>query len=389
MKLFYLKSGDVVNELKETKNIETLPTGGHLHYVATISNEISKFGEIFFLSEGTEEKYFNIENVSARTFGSIKFGLVPKLVKKIIAMIRVFLLLVKYEPSHILCSKLYIMPSVFIYSKLFNIPMIVSIHTDMFTKKSIFSKEIDKFILNRVDSIICHGPFLVKQVSDIVKEINKIYEYNAISNDLIDLSTSKIRNKNLENLTEDFIFTYVGRIEESKGVFDLYNAFKSMINTNDKDIILVFAGEGSANEKIKILINDDGLKNNVTLLGKLDRQEIAHLLKNTSVVVTPSRSYFPEGRCMSAMEALVMNIPVIAPNYGPFPYLIKNGSNGLLFKVDDVNDLSNKIKEICDKDLFKQLKIGVKEKNKNDDMSKNTYSSTVKKIILNKISNET
>jgi glycosyltransferase involved in cell wall biosynthesis len=86
---------------------------------------------------------------------------------------------------------------------------------------------------------------------------------------------------------------------------------------------------------------------------------------------------------MSAMEALAMEVPVIAPDYGPFPYLIENGVNGLLFKVDDVNDLRKKLKVICEDGLLSKLKLGAKEKNKEANLATNTYSSTINKIILN------
>lgn len=382
MKLFYLKSGDVVNELKEAGVIETPPTGGHLHYVYTIKNEFSKTDdEVFFCSEGYKNDFLEIDGFFAKTLGSIKIKRIPNVITKIITMFRLFLLLIKYQPSNILCSKIYLMPAVFLYSKLFNVSMIVSVHTDMFTGKSAFSKIVDKLILNRVYAIICHGPFLVEQVNNIVYEKNKIYEYNAASEDLVELVTLKSKNQKIKKIMEyRLVFTYIGRIEESKGVFDLYKAFKFLIN--ELDILLVFAGIGNATDKLNKLIDSDGLTDRVMWLGKLKRKEIAHLLNISSVVIAPSKSYFPEGRCMSAMEALVMGVPVIAPNYGPFPYLIKDDLNGLLFEVDNVNDLSNKLKAICEDNFLRKLKLGVKEKNKENYTSKNTYASTIKKIIL-------
>jgi len=49
---------------------------------------------------------------------------------------------------------------------------------------------------------------------------------------------------------------------------------------------------------------------------------------------------------MSALEALAMNVPVIAPNAGPFKFMIEDGENGLLFDVNSVKDLRKTIERI-------------------------------------------
>ena len=78
----------------------------------------------------------------------------------------------------------------------------------------------------------------------------------------------------------------------------------------------------------------------------MPHENLADLICESTVVVTPTQSQFPEGRCMATMEGLVMGIPVIAPDFGPFPYLVKHNVNGLLYKPDSVNDLQNKLFKI-------------------------------------------
>jgi glycosyltransferase involved in cell wall biosynthesis len=52
----------------------------------------------------------------------------------------------------------------------------------------------------------------------------------------------------------------------------------------------------------------------------------------------------------------VMGIPVVGPDWGPFPYLVKHGYNGLLFRKDSVEDLERQIARILDDDaLYRQL----------------------------------
>ena len=55
---------------------------------------------------------------------------------------------------------------------------------------------------------------------------------------------------------------------------------------------------------------------------------------------------------MSVMEGLVMGLPVIAPNFGPFPYLVKDRVNGLLYVPDSVEQLGRTIDLLLDDDCF-------------------------------------
>jgi glycosyltransferase involved in cell wall biosynthesis len=62
---------------------------------------------------------------------------------------------------------------------------------------------------------------------------------------------------------------------------------------------------------------------------------------------------------MSAMEGLVMGIPVIAPRFGPFPYLVEDGINGFLYETDSIEDMKKKINNTFeDKDVYKKLRHG-------------------------------
>ena len=61
-------------------------------------------------------------------------------------------------------------------------------------------------------------------------------------------------------------------------------------------------------------------------------------MRACSTVVTPTPRA-DEGRCMAAMEAIAVGIPVIAPDAGPFPYVVRHEDNGLLYATDSVASL--------------------------------------------------
>jgi glycosyltransferase involved in cell wall biosynthesis len=62
---------------------------------------------------------------------------------------------------------------------------------------------------------------------------------------------------------------------------------------------------------------------------------------------------------MAALEALALGVPVIAPNFGAFPYAIKDGFNGLLFEPGSVDALASCLERVArEEGLVAQLRCG-------------------------------
>jgi glycosyltransferase involved in cell wall biosynthesis len=157
----------------------------------------------------------------------------------------------------------------------------------------------------------------------------------------------------------DTIILYMGRVEEDKGVLDLFHAFRQL--NPRPDLQLRFVGNGSANNKLRQLVRQHRLQDRVEVLGPVEFESVFAHLKQATVVVTPSQSRFPEGFCKSAMEAFYVGTPVIAPNYGPFPYMVKHEENGLLYPPDDVAALTQALQRYLEEDgLRSRLEQGAR-----------------------------
>jgi glycosyltransferase involved in cell wall biosynthesis len=81
-------------------------------------------------------------------------------------------------------------------------------------------------------------------------------------------------------------------------------------------------------------------------MGRIEHGQLATYVAESYVVVTPTRREFPEGRCMSAIEALVLGVPVVAPAFGPFEFLIEEGKNGLLYEANNMEALVSSLRTI-------------------------------------------
>ncbi len=216
------------------------------------------------------------------------------------------------------------------------------------------TKLFNRLSLKFTNAAIVHGPFIKDQVLSLNFSKKKIFEF---------LTAVKPQEKNTVQTKPLYpnknLLLYVGRIEANKGVFDLLNAF-NRINSTDNQ--LVFIGEGSDLKQLQKESSESNVAERVALLGKVEHQQVFNYMQQAFVTITPTLSSFPEGRCMSVVESLLVHTPIIAPNFGPFPYLVKDNINGLLYEPDNIEGLANKVNELIEnKSLYNSLIEGTKD----------------------------
>lgn len=82
---------------------------------------------------------------------------------------------------------------------------------------------------------------------------------------------------------------------------------------------------------------------NVTVQGWLDRASLTAFLLNMDAVVMPSRW---EAFGLVAIEAMRAGVPVIGSNRGALPEIIREGTGGRIFDLDDPDDLGRVLEGI-------------------------------------------
>jgi glycosyltransferase involved in cell wall biosynthesis len=276
--------------------------------------------------------------------------------------------IIKFKPDIVFCWSIFIPYwASFLASRIIRAQFVYSKHGrfanfyDTWLKRII--GRVDMAITHFADSVIVHGPYLEWETLK-----NGVDPAKVISFDCTYLSGSPWNSGQLEKKPEDISNEYedplqilfLGRIERWKGIFDLLAACEATLISNKK-LRLVFAGQGVDLTDLENLVRKKGLSSQVRFWGGLEHKMLPELIRRCYCVVTPTRSNFPEGRCMAAMEALVMGKPVIAPDFGPFPYLVQDNVNGLLYEADNVDSLREKIEKLInDNDLYLKLVQGAK-----------------------------
>jgi len=120
------------------------------------------------------------------------------------------------------------------------------------------------------------------------------------------------------------VLASIGRLSAEKGHADLIEAL-AQVAAGGGQFSAVLAGDGPERESLLARIRAAGLEGQVHLPGYVS--EPARILEETDLMVLPSHT---EGLPNAALEALIMNVPVLATRVGGTPEVITDGETGRL-----------------------------------------------------------
>lgn len=348
-RFIYIKGGHAVNELNKLAHADApiCNTGPDQFFLSL--KELTKDHDLRLITIGTQADYATIGRIEAIEYAARHNGnKLIKLIKFITFAFQFIYQTTRYKAHTIYCGLDGIL-SVFVIiaSKLSGAKLVFLSHNAInLNSVSKINRQANRLLVNKADAIIVHGPFLKAQAISLGALPKKIYCFDTWP--LPNLKTEHINDQ------EKQIILFIGRLENNKGVWDLIHAFQTI--TTFPNIELWFVGTGSLLPHIEKDLLNQPKAEHIKFWGGIEHAEVATFIQKSSFMVTPTQSNFPEGRCMSAMESLAYGKAVIAPDFGPFPYLINDNINGLLYQTDNVQDLAKKINLLLeDKALLEQL----------------------------------
>lgn len=114
---------------------------------------------------------------------------------------------------------------------------------------------------------------------------------------------------------------------------------------------LVMCGDGPARDAAERLARDYDLSGDVLFIGQVPN--IADYLSVADLLLVPSET---ESFGLAALEALACETPVIATHVGGLPDVVRDGENGYLVEVGDIDAIAERAAEILsDADLRRTL----------------------------------
>lgn len=140
-----------------------------------------------------------------------------------------------------------------------------------------------------------------------------------INNDIIRYFSNKGENTDVDPSKLNILI--MSRIIKAKGIYELVNAFASVLQDNPK-WTLTIAGDGCDLDGLKLAVNSLNIRDNIDFTGHVFGQEKLSLLERADVFCLPSYS---EGMPNSVLEAFAAGLLVIATPVGALSSFIKSG----------------------------------------------------------------
>lgn len=144
-----------------------------------------------------------------------------------------------------------------------------------------------------------------------------------------------------------FRFLQVSGLREKKGHKYALEAFAGLVN-NGYDAEFIITGDGPERKALEQHCRDLGLKQRVRFTGWADRDRVKTLMEESHCFIHHSITDSDgntEGLPTVLMEAMAMELPVIATHHSGIPELVNHNSHGILVNECDVEALRQAMEE--------------------------------------------
>lgn len=186
--------------------------------------------------------------------------------------------------------------------------------------------------IKKADHILC-----------VSQEIAEVAHKNGTSRNQLSVVHNGIKlDPNNEPTFEkkaQFTLCAVGRLEWVKGYTYLFQAIKE---AEIPDLRLQLCGQGSQEEALREEAKALGIDQSIAFNGWLPKQELAHVLNESEVMVVPSLS---ESFPLVALEAGQHGLALIATDVGDVKELVPDTEKGWLIEAKQVDPLAEALKE--------------------------------------------
>lgn len=170
--------------------------------------------------------------------------------------------------------------------------------------------------------------------SDCLKKYLYNYGYNVVCiNNPVDVD--KFKYVDYKKINELRIYTYVGMINERKGIFKFLDAFKDFSLNNN--VILNIIGKCST-ENDEIILNKYLNNKKINYIGKISNDEVLSKLYDSNFLIVPS--LWMENYPTTVIEGMLTKNLILGSNRGGIPEMLIN-EQAMIFDILNKNSILN------------------------------------------------
>ena len=210
---------------------------------------------------------------------------------------------------------------------------------------------IEKFMSNFTDILVTmnNEDYRIALNKFNAKKTFKVNGVGVNIDDYIYRGSCKDVRKELGLDENDVVVTVIAELSKRKNQMQVIKAFENLIEEYD-NIKLLLVGDGNLYNEFNTYIKMNKLDKHIRLLGF--RKDISKILNATDIVGLFS---YHEGLPKNIMEAMASKKPVICTDIRGNNDLIKNGYNGILVDVDDIQSTSLAVKQLYENKSLRML----------------------------------
>lgn len=168
-----------------------------------------------------------------------------------------------------------------------------------------------------------------------------------VSLDTFDVSVREKRGslrKKFHIPSDALVFVSTGRFTPDKNHHLLLTAFE-LIHRRLPKTFLTLIGDGIMRDPYRQWITEHGLDASVILTGTVPPTKVAEFLAASDMYVHPSRAG-TEALPRAVLEAMAMELPVIATNVAAIPEVVADGKSGIVIPPDDFGALTRAMEQL-------------------------------------------
>jgi glycosyltransferase involved in cell wall biosynthesis len=153
-----------------------------------------------------------------------------------------------------------------------------------------------------------------------------------------------------ESLAKSAHILFLGRLGPHKGLPVLLEALATP-RLRVLDWRATLAGDGDKGTYRK-MADSLGIGDRVEIRSWVGRHDAAHLLRESSVLVLPSRA---EGMPVAILEGFSAAVPVVATAVGAIPEVVATGRNGIVISEPEAEPLADALERIVADSAYREV----------------------------------
>lgn len=147
---------------------------------------------------------------------------------------------------------------------------------------------------------------------------------------------------------------FVGRLEPYKGLVDLLEAVRMLVESGQDGFSVAIVGQGSMDRDLRGMIDRMGIASHVEMKGQALPEEMPEIYRQADLFVLPSHV---EGMSNVLLEAMASGLPVVATTIPGSQEVVHEGREGLLVEPSMPNQLCSALNGLI-KDAEERERMG-------------------------------